>query len=186
MYTVYLEYDENATGTMPTSVKTSYSALLTDVLPSTGFKNGDRLFDAWFDGDERIDDETYADLSSSTLTAGWKADPAVLEETKEVRTQMSNIVSEIDNATGFTREQEDALKPVRDAIYKAYNDALLGIRVDKEYVIKTYSSDITLASQRYNALSDKALFRTAIGSNLTLDTVNYLIWFFDVDIEQYK
>ncbi len=183
-YTITLDYGTGATGTMPTSVETTYSGLLTDVLPSKGFKNGDRLFDAWFDGDERIDDETYADLSSSTLTAGWKADHEVLKETETVRTQMSNIISEIDNATGFTREQEDALKPVRDAIELAYKDACLGIRVDKEYVLETYGDPyIKTASQRYHALSDKTLFRTAIGSNLTLETVNYLIWFFDVDIE---
>ena len=42
-----------------------------DVLPTTGFSNGNKYFAGWYAGNELVDTEKYSDLKPSSLTAKW-------------------------------------------------------------------------------------------------------------------
>jgi hypothetical protein len=210
-YTVNLVYGKGTEGTMPESVTVTFNGLLFDVLPTTGFSNGELLFDGWFVGSEEwsfenakealrhemdyFEDKTevsegmlYSNGKPKTLTARWKADPEVVNANSVVIDEMQTVVDEIDSPlSGFTRGQKTVLSPVKNAIIETILDAKLGVSVDKEYVIKTYSSYITTASKEYHKLSEsgQSEFYFAIADNLTPASVDYLIDFFDVDISKY-
>ncbi len=194
-YTVYLSYGEDTTGTMPQSIKVSYSENVADVLPTTGFSNYPFLFDGWYAGGELIDDESYSDLKGDTLTAKWKADPEVLKENKPVIEQMENVLNEMDKKWDDLTKNvyRRVLSPVKTAITYAVADAKAGYRVNKQFVLDNYFPQIKSASDLYHGRvdngiktdSDRLKFREEIGSKFTLDTVNYLIDFFDVNIDEH-
>lgn len=212
-YTVKLLYGNGTEGTMPASVSVTYNGLLLDVLPTTGFSNGEFLFDGWYIGSEEWSFENakdalknereyftgktevdegmlYSDEKPLTLTAKWCADPDILLANADVREEMETVVSDIDNplSYGFTRGQLKVLSPVKNAIIETILDARLGISVDKAYVIQTYSVlYIKVASEEYHKLSETGQedFYWAIADNLTPTSVDYLIEFFDVDISKY-
>ncbi len=193
MYKVYLSYSEGTEGTMPDYVETAYNAPLSEVLPTTAFKNADFLFIGWYIGEEKIDSESYADLSSTTLTAKWGPDPEVMAETKAVRDMLHQILLEIKDAEStLDFDHWEVVKHMRLAISKTYDDALIGYRVNKAYVLKNYSNHVSDASNAYKSLPTESLngnrkeaFGTALGFTFSPTVVDFLIDYFDINIGNY-
>lgn len=70
-YTISLNYGSGTTGTMPSAISVTYNEQIGAKLPTSGFANGSKFFAGWYLGGELIDTESYADLSSKTLSAKW-------------------------------------------------------------------------------------------------------------------
>ncbi len=73
IYTITLTYGDGTTGTMPSTIEVKWNNLLVDFLPDENdIQNGNKIFDGWYNGSEKIDTEKYSDIAPSlALTAKW-------------------------------------------------------------------------------------------------------------------
>ena len=204
-YKVNLSYGSDVENVITTSITLTYYEPLSDKLPEDGFTRYDMLFAGWYDGDELIDIECYADLSSNTLTAKWKVDPQVKADNEPVREELQTVIDEIDEplSFGFSDHQLWVLEPVVDAIQATLDESADGSRrISKAYVLENHSDYIRLASYRMNnpqefddTIPDEGLdeyiaefkktLKFDMANNLSVPSVNFLLDFFDIDVGDY-
>ena len=187
-YTVYLNYSERTEGNMPASVKVPYNGNLSEYLPINGFTNLELIFTGWYSGSTLIESQKYSELKPSSLTTGWSPDPTVVAENKPLLDELDVVLREINAplADGFTSDQLYALEPVQTAIELTMADGNMGYRVSKQYILDYYRTYVNEAIRRTKANGfDKEAFKFALGNNLSSYTVDFLLDFFDVDIEDY-
>ncbi|MBQ7897149.1 MAG: S-layer homology domain-containing protein [Clostridia bacterium] len=204
-YKVNLSYGSGVEDAITTSITVTYYETLSDKLPEDGFTRFDMLFAGWYDGDELIDSECYADLSSSILTAKWKVDPQVVADNSIVRAELQTVIDEIAEplSFGFNEHQLWVLEPVVDAIQATLDESADNSRrISKAYVLENHSDYVSLASYRirnprefdetipeegldeYIAQFKKNL-KYDMANNLSTPSVNFLLDFFDIDIGDY-
>ena len=71
IYTIALNYGTGASGTLTQKVEVTFHQLLSEVLPTTGFKRDGYVFEGWYYNGNAVNGKKYSDIKATALTAVW-------------------------------------------------------------------------------------------------------------------